>query len=114
MSFTLDTSHFERSPSNAKAPENMLDIVVTRDTSHFERSPLNDVAPENKLFTSVTFDTFHEPIGPFGPSSQRLECILVVHASTAVLSSARARGVKTAAAVDGWACHTSNETNRCV
>ena len=115
MSVTLDTSHFERSPLNKKAPENMFDIVVTRETSHLERSPLNDIAPENKLFMSVTLETSHEPIGPCGPFSQRLKCILLVHASTALLTSARDCGLKpvAAAVVNGGACQFKLDEQTC-
>ena len=57
MSFTLDTSHFDRSPLKASANENISDMVVTLDTSHLERSPLNDIAPLNIPGMVVTLDT---------------------------------------------------------
>ncbi len=50
---------------------------------------------------SVTLDTSHDPIGPFGPCAQLPTGELSMHASTAVLSSARDCGVNIAAAVEG-------------
>ena len=90
MLVTLDTSHFERSPLNDVARENMLLISITLDTSHFERSPLNDFASVNNWEISVTVATSHSAIGPCGPLVQSLFEIHEVdfrHASTALLSS---------------------------
>ena len=39
--YSLDTSHFEISPPNDVAPQNISSMSVTLDTSHFEMSPLN-------------------------------------------------------------------------
>ena len=78
MPVTLDTSHFEMSPSNNSVSENIsdmvvalfemsplndvvhaniLDMLVTLDTSHFERSPLNNFAASNIMDISFTLDT---------------------------------------------------------
>ena len=106
MLVTLDTSHFDRSPLNATAPENIWDIVVALDRSHFETSPLNEVAPQNIPDMSVVLDTSHDPIGPFGPRAQSPTGEIVMHASTAVLSSARDREINTAAAAVEGVCIT--------
>ena len=44
MSFTLDTSHFVRSPLNDVAPRNMPLMSFTLDTSHFVTSPSKNFA----------------------------------------------------------------------
>merc|ERR1719472_802609 len=62
MNFTLDTSHFERSPLNFDAALNMDFIPpldFTPDTSHFERSPLNNDADWNIVFMFFALDTSH-------------------------------------------------------
>ena len=41
MFVTLDTSHFEMSPSNDRASRNILFMLVTLEMSHFEMLPLN-------------------------------------------------------------------------
>ena len=70
MSFTLDTSHFERSPLNASASLNIPYMAVACDTSHFEMSPLKDVESANMLDMSVMEETSHSSIGPCGPLGQ--------------------------------------------
>ena len=47
MSVTLETSHFDMSPLNKVADDNMLLVSVTLDTSQFEMALLKDVADEN-------------------------------------------------------------------
>ena len=42
MSVTDDTSHLDRSPSNVRAPPNMIFMLVTREVSHLLISWLND------------------------------------------------------------------------
>ena len=44
MSFTPETSQFERSALNDDAEANMPLMSLTLDTSHFDMSPLNDDA----------------------------------------------------------------------
>ena len=88
MFFTLETSHFETSPLNDFARENMPFMLVTRDTSHLEMSPLKDVARENIRLMSVTRDTSHSPIGPCGPLEPWPCGDSLRYASTAFLSCA--------------------------
>jgi hypothetical protein len=47
---TFDVSQFDKSPSKAKAPQNMDPISVTPVTTHLEMSPANIIAyPNTKL-----------------------------------------------------------------
>ena len=92
MSFTLDTSHFSRSPLNDDASRNISLMSFTRDTSHFEMSASKYFAPENKRLMSVTRDTSHVPIGPCGPFEHVPLCDSLRHVTTAVLSCNRDSG----------------------
>ena len=83
----LDTSHFEMSALNDRAPENIPLMSLTRDMSHFEMSALNDRAFENTLVMLVTLDTSHSPIGPCVLSVQLPLGDSFRHAFTALSSS---------------------------
>ena len=87
MVITLDTFHFEMSPLNDSAPENMKLMSVTLDTSHFEMSPLNNCAPKNTPFMSVTLDTSHPAIDSCGQPEQSPFGESLRYESTAPLSS---------------------------
>ena len=91
MLVTFDTSHFERSPLNDDASQNMLVIVVTLDMSHLEMSPLNLSVPETTLesntsFISVTAETSQDPIGPCVPLEQSVDAFM--HSAMAAWSFA--------------------------
>ena len=86
MSFTLDTSHFARSPLNDVAPRNMPLISSTLDTSHLDTSPSKNFAWANTRLMSVTRDTSHSPIDPCGPLEHSPFGDSLMHASTALLS----------------------------
>ena len=86
MLVTLDTSHFEISPLNDGAEENMYAMVVTLDTSHLEISPVNLFAPYNNQLMSIKAETSQDPIGPCGPLEQSEESRR--HSLMAALSSA--------------------------
>ncbi len=66
MSVTLETSHFDMSPLNKVADENMLLVSVTLDTSQFEMAPLKDVADENITVIVVMLDMSHFESSPLG------------------------------------------------
>ena len=92
MSFTLDTSHFDRSPLNDVAPRNIPRMSLALDTSHFDRSLSKNLARANMRLMSVTRDTSQVPIGPCGllrhwPFGDNFR-----HASTALLSCTLDRG----------------------
>ena len=101
MSFTFDTSHFERSPLNDDAPRNIPRILLTRETSHFERSLSNNFAFANTPLMSVTRDTSQVPIGPCGCFKHLPFGDSLRHASTALLSCTLDRGENAGVAVGG-------------
>ena len=78
MIFTLDTSHFEMSPSKVAASKNILFISTTLDTSHFEMSPLKDFAPRNKVSILVTLETFHVEISPWKDDASKNILVIIV------------------------------------
>ena len=89
ISFTLDTSHFVRSPLKDVAPRNMPRMFSTRETSHFEMSLSKAFALEKMRLMSMTCDTSHAPIGPCGPSKQLPLGDRLRHETTALLSCNR-------------------------
>ena len=64
--FAIEKTHAPPQSFRLKnvAPQNMPYMSFTLDTSHFARSPLNDVAPRNIPLMSFTFDTSHFEISP--------------------------------------------------
>ena len=64
MSFTLETSHLDRSTLNDVAPRNIPRMSFTLDTSHFDTSLSKNLARANMRLMSVTRDTSQVPIGP--------------------------------------------------
>ena len=63
----------------------MSNMSFTLDTSHFEMSPLNNNAFENIRSMEVTRDTSHAPIGPYGPVEQSPSDENARHSFTAFL-----------------------------
>ena len=82
----LDTSQVEMSPLNDVAYQNMACISFTLDTSHLEMSPLKNDASRKMRSVSVTSDTSQDPIGPCGPLEQSVDSLR--HSTIAALSSA--------------------------
>ena len=103
MSFTLDTSHFDRSPLNDVAPRNISRMSFTLDTSHLERSLSNNFALANMRLISVTRDTSHVPIGPCGPAKHLPLGDCLRHVTTALLSCTLDMGENAAVGSGGYA-----------
>ena len=96
ISYTFDTSHFDRSPLNDDAPRNILLMSFTRDTSHFEISASKELAEENRRLISVTRDTSHDPITPYGLLAHLPLGDSLRHATMALWSCTREIGVNAA------------------
>ena len=94
MSFAFDMSHFETSPSNDVAPQNIADMYFARDTSHSEMLPSNDVAPRKIELISVMLETSHLSIDSCTLPEQSLARDNFRQVVTALLSSALDCGEK--------------------
>ena len=71
MYVTDDTSHLDRSPSNVRAPPNMIFMLVTREVSHLLISWLNDWAFWNNEVMLVTNSVFQSGMSEHPALAQR-------------------------------------------
>ena len=113
MSFTLDTSHFDRSPLKDVAPRNIPRMLLTLDTSHFEMSLSKSLARANMRLMSVTRDTSHAPICPCRPVKHLPFGDILRHTSTALLSCTLDRGENARVGASGSCKYLKRLTKAC-